>query len=99
MEYTPFKCPDCKVWWRSETHKCDVPNVTVTVNPPANAERDEKGYWKVKTDWSKHYTCVKCKEPLSKQDMLEQHTRCGSCRSKRNKGYGEYGYKSPNGNA
>lgn len=22
MTYEPFKCPDCGVWWRGETHKC-----------------------------------------------------------------------------
>ena len=22
MAYEPFKCPDCSVWWRGETHKC-----------------------------------------------------------------------------
>lgn len=22
MSYEPFKCPDCSVWWRGETHKC-----------------------------------------------------------------------------
>ena len=22
MNYEPFKCPDCSVWWRGETHKC-----------------------------------------------------------------------------
>lgn len=32
MEYTPFKCPDCKVWWRGETHKCETPKVKVEVD-------------------------------------------------------------------
>jgi len=98
MEYTPFKCPDCKVWWRSETHKCVVPNVTVTVNPPSLAEKG-KDYWKVKTEWSKHYQCLTCKEPLSKIELVDNHTNCEKCRIKRNKGYGKYGYKSPNGDA
>lgn len=98
MEYTPFKCPDCKVWWRGETHKCDTPTVTVTVNPPATAEK-KKDYWKITTEWDKRYQCYVCKGPLSKMDVVEQYTRCGSCRNKRNKGYGKYGYKSPYGDA
>jgi hypothetical protein len=32
MSYDPFKCPDCKVWWRGETHMCAVPKITVTIN-------------------------------------------------------------------
>ena len=24
-ENTPVKCPDCKVWWRGLTHKCEKP--------------------------------------------------------------------------
>jgi hypothetical protein len=34
MEYTPFKCPDCKVWWRGETHKCETPKLTIDVHKP-----------------------------------------------------------------
>jgi DNA-directed RNA polymerase subunit RPC12/RpoP len=98
MEYTPFKCPDCSVWWRSETHKCDIPNVTVTVNPPATAEKKDK-YWEIKTDWHKNYLCLTCKEPLSKLELVEQHTRCTNCRIKRNKGHRKYGHESPDGNA
>jgi len=30
MEYSPFRCPDCKVWWRTATHSCD----TVPVKKP-----------------------------------------------------------------
>lgn len=25
MTYDPFKCPDCKTWWRTATHKCETP--------------------------------------------------------------------------
>jgi hypothetical protein len=35
MEYTPFKCPDCKVWWRGETHKCETPKLTIDVKKPS----------------------------------------------------------------
>ena len=23
-EYSPFKCPDCGLWWRTATHKCET---------------------------------------------------------------------------
>lgn len=32
MEYTPFKCPDCKVWWRTATHLCAPQTPKVDVN-------------------------------------------------------------------
>jgi len=38
VDYTPFKCPDCKTWWRTATHKCEVavysppPSVTTTTS-------------------------------------------------------------------
>ena len=36
MEYTPFKCPDCGVWWRGETHKC--------ITAKLNTEYPRKGW-------------------------------------------------------
>lgn len=98
MEYTPFKCPDCKVWWRGETHKCDTPVVTVSVNPPATVEKD-KGQIRIESNWNRHDKCFVCKKQLSKSDVVMQYTRCAICREKRNKGYGRHGYNSPNWDA
>lgn len=36
MKYDPFKCPDCSVWWRGETHKCIV--------PMSNTDSQRKGW-------------------------------------------------------
>ena len=30
MTYEPFKCPDCKTWWRTATHKCEEPAAKVS---------------------------------------------------------------------
>ena len=50
-EYTPFKCPDCGVWWRTATHKCEpksylAPNTTTTTTPytPAPKPDIKKGW-------------------------------------------------------
>ena len=33
MTHEPFKCPDCSVWWRGDTHKC------VTASKEVNPSR------------------------------------------------------------
>lgn len=54
MEYKPFKCPDCSVWWRTETHKCK-PEITYKSVIP-----DPKS-----PNW---YSCPKCGKRLMKKD-------------------------------
>lgn len=36
MTYEPFKCPDCGVWWRGETHKC--------ITAKSNTDYPRKGW-------------------------------------------------------
>jgi hypothetical protein len=70
MSYNPFKCPDCKVWWRGETHKCDVPKVTVTINEPKdypNKEDSHPGGFVIKP-WGFARYCKMCGVKLFSQD-------------------------------
>lgn len=92
MVYEPFKCPDCSVWWRGETHKCEEkPKVTVTVKEPASAEQDKDGHWHVHPyEFRRYDRCYSCNKKLSKIELVAQYTRCESCRNK--KGYRKYGY-------
>jgi hypothetical protein len=58
MSYEPFKCPDCKVWWRGETHKCDsVTHVSKHSNkyPSDWIQCDKCGKNVVKKSW---HTCI-----------------------------------------
>lgn len=68
VEYTPFKCPDCKVWWRTATHKCDSlsytvsPGTTTTTNPykiKARTEVEPRPGW---------ISCPRCGKNISKYD-------------------------------
>jgi hypothetical protein len=43
----PFKCPDCGVWWRGETHKCSTPSKQIFC--PACGKSVAK---------KSHHTCV-----------------------------------------
>jgi DNA-directed RNA polymerase subunit RPC12/RpoP len=91
MTYEPFKCPDCSVWWRGETHKCELPPaVTVTVKPPAVAEKTKSDGWNIGIgSYPKHYNCYVCGKELSKLDLVQQYKRCKNCRN--TKGHGRYG--------
>ena len=79
-EYTPFKCPDCKVWWRSETHKCEPPRVAVTVKPGVTVEETGGGFVikpssKISYSTPKYQYCQVCQKPLGKT----KETRCKGC--------------------
>jgi hypothetical protein len=52
MSYEPFKCPDCKVWWRGETHKCDSVSYV------------SRHYGQHPADW---ITCNKCGKNVVKK--------------------------------
>jgi hypothetical protein len=67
MSYDPFKCPDCKVWWRGETHKCDVPKITVTVNKPKDYNSHD-GF--VIKPWGFAKFCKFCGTGLSPNDKI-----------------------------
>jgi hypothetical protein len=60
-EYTPFKCPDCKVWWRGETHKCEPPRVAVTVKPGVTVEDTGGGFVIKPTPYTPYVKPAKCK--------------------------------------
>lgn len=57
MTYEPFKCPDCSVWWRGETHKCE--------DAPKKASLALHQHGPKEQGW---ISCPKCKKPISKYD-------------------------------
>ena len=68
MTYQPFKCPDCKVWWRGETHKCDVTLSTRKVDARITSQHPvyEKPIdWQKSKDW---IFCDKCAKKVTKYD-------------------------------
>ena len=57
MTYDPFKCPDCGVWWRGETHKC------IVAKP--NADFQRKGTDYPRKGW---ISCPICGKNVTKYD-------------------------------
>ena len=97
MSNEPFKCPDCKVWWRGETHKCEVPNVvykTAQIKVD-HTEHIDKGFV-VKPLLNKF--CSICGVTLNGKDWLAvSEGRCAKhSNQKKGKGYGWENYP-PNG--
>jgi hypothetical protein len=89
-EYTPFKCPDCGVWWRTATHKCEPksylapPTTTTTVS-----EQDKK-----KKDLPKSKSrCNVCGEPLGIYEIETcwEHKKYRKYSHHYKKGYDKYG--------
>jgi hypothetical protein len=57
MTHQPFKCPDCGLWWRTETHRCSdyPPNKGLSpVHPP------KPKYPSTKIDVDNLDLCVVC---------------------------------------
>ena len=52
MTYDPFKCPDCSVWWRGETHKC------ASTKLKSNTDSPRKGW----------ISCPMCGKNVTKYD-------------------------------
>lgn len=58
-EYKPFKCPDCSVWWRTATHKCEQAVAKVTVTKPSPYSPYKGDNW---------IYCPKCGKSVTKYD-------------------------------
>lgn len=59
MTYEPFKCPDCKVWWRTATHKCEDTPVKISVTKDSPYSPGLKKGW---------IYCPSCQKPISRYD-------------------------------
>lgn len=82
MSYEPFKCPDCSVWWRGETHKC-VKKLEVKKTGPYKPYESKSGW----------INCPACAKPISKYNwhtcksydkLHEEH------RTKKNGNFNDY---------
>lgn len=60
-KFEPVKCPDCGVWWRGETHKCET---VPTTDNHFKKEKDALVPW-TKFWPADHYWTVKDRRPLS----------------------------------
>lgn len=66
MSYDPFKCPDCSVWWRGETHKCATPEpLNSTTKKTSDNLKIAQKKKRNPRDW---IYCPSCEKPISKYD-------------------------------
>ena len=68
VEYKPFKCPDCKVWWRTATHRCE------TEAPKLNfVDQEKRPRWDLGKNTTTNHPanwiyCDRCSKKISKYD-------------------------------
>ena len=93
VEYTPFKCPDCKVWWRTATHKCEVVSYSPPVTTTTTVSEQSKHYPSLPTNKK---TCMVCGRALLKHEFYtcKKHESKYSSNEYNKKKEHQYGYGS-----
>lgn len=80
----PVKCPDCKVWWRGQTHKCEPQQLEFDYGTSYPKKPD----YKKPNGYSPKDICIKCRLP---RKGGEDHTcHHGNFYKEKKKGLGDH---------